>query len=366
MKKIGIVGFRGMVGSTLLERMNLMGDFKHFQTSFFSSSLEGELAPQVENLNHKKILSSVDLKTLQKMDIIITCQGSEYSEEVLPQLRKENYLGYWIDASSSLRLKDDSIIVLDPINDLKIKEGLSKGIKNYVGGNCTVSLMLMALSGLVKEGVIEWVSSMTYQAASGAGAKQMEELMAQMKAIGTSLDENFDSALLREKAINKKLKDDSFPKELFRVPLAGSLIPFIDSEMGDGSSKEEWKGGSETNKILGPEASFPVDGICVRVGSFRAHAQALTIKLKDNVPLERIEEMIRHSHEWIKVIPNNKKDSEDFLNPVDVSGTTDIRVGRLKKLSIGEEYLGLFTVADQLIWGAAEPLRRVLRIIGEA
>lgn len=366
MKKIGIVGFRGMVGSTLLERMELMGDFKNYYTSFFSSSIEGQPAPKVENLHHEKILSSKDLKALHSMDIILTCQGSDYTEEVLPQLRKENYQGYWIDASSSLRLDEDSIIVLDPLNLENINEGLEKGIKNYVGGNCTVSLMLMALSGLIKENLIEWVSSMTYQAASGAGAAQMEELVAQMKCIGAGLEESHSSALSRVSAINEMLKGEDFPTELFRVPLAGSLIPYIDAEMPGGTSKEEWKGYVETNKILGPELTFPVDGICVRVGSFRAHAQALTIKLKDNISLERIENLLKNSHEWIKVVPNTKKDSEDHLNPIAVSGTTDIKVGRLKKMAMGEQYLGLFTVADQLIWGACEPLRRALKIIAEA
>ncbi|MBU4317184.1 MAG: aspartate-semialdehyde dehydrogenase [Proteobacteria bacterium] len=368
--KVGFVGWRGMVGSVLMNRMMAEKDFKGFEATFATTSQVGQKGPDVGLNNQPLHLKDAhDLKMLSGMDIIITCQGGDYTKKVYPELRKSGWSGYWIDAASSLRMDKDSIIVLDPVNRDVIDQGLASGVKNYIGGNCTVSLMLMAMDGLFKNNLVEWLSSMTYQSASGAGANNMRELIQQMAAIGEvskpMLADPASAILDLDTLVSRTMKGDDFPKTNFGVPLAGSVIPWIDTELESGQSREEWKGFAETNKILQTKNPIPVDGICVRVGAMRCHSQALTIKLKKDVPLDEITEMIAKANDWVKVIPNHKPDTVAGLSPAAVSGTLTVPVGRIRKLNMGPEYLTAFTVGDQLLWGAAEPLRRILKIILE-
>jgi len=368
MLKIGFIGWRGMVGSVLMERMKQEGDFKGFEAIFFSTSNVGGKGPDI-GMEIPLLQDAYDIKLLSSLNIIVTCQGGNYTKKVYPELRKNGWNGYWIDSSSALRMMDDSIIVLDPVNRPVIDKGLSSDIKTYVGGNCTVSLMLMALSGLFKENLIEWISSMTYQAASGAGAKHMIELIKQMVFISEAckdvIDDPATTAIFIDRIVTEKLRDSGIPCENFGAPLAASLIPWIDSPMENGQTREEWKGSVETNKILQTKNPIPIDGICVRVGSMRCHSQAFTIKLKKNISLKEIEEIIKNGNEWVKFIPNEKEATIKYLTPAAISGTLDIAIGRIRKLLIGEEYLTAFTVGDQLLWGAAEPIRRILKIIIE-
>ena len=374
MKRVGLVGWRGMVGSVLMQRMREENDFALIDPVFFSTSNAGGIAPNFgQNSGDANLHSAFDIDALKNLDVVITCQGGDYTNEVFPKLRAAGWNGYWIDAASSLRMKDDAIIVLDPVNLEGIKEALRKGVKNYIGGNCTVSLMLMGLGGLFQNNLVEWISAMTYQAASGAGAQNMRELISQMGTIhGAVADLLADpaSAILEiDRKVAETQRAGDFPTGNFRgVPLAGSLIPWIDVPVENGQSKEEWKGGAEANKILGNPAfrtpgSIPIDGLCVRVGAMRCHSQALTIKLKKNVPLDEVADMIAKANQWVKVVPNQREVTERELSPTAVTGTLQIPVGRLHKLAMGDDYLGAFTVGDQLLWGAAEPLRRMLRIL---
>lgn len=373
-KVVGLVGWRGMVGSVLMERMQSQGDFELIEPIFFTTSNVGGKAPEFAK-NETKLLDAKDISALSKCDIIITAQGGDYTNEVFPKLRAAHWNGHWIDAASSLRMKDDTVIILDPVNKSVIEKSLHAGGKNWIGGNCTVSLMLMAMGSLMNKGWIEWVSAMTYQAASGAGAQNMRELLEQMGALHSSVKDelrNPASAILDiDRKVTQTLRDSSFPKENFRnTALAGSLIPWIDVAVENGQSKEEWKGGAECNKILGlppfrTNGSVPIDGLCVRVGAMRCHSQGLTIKLKKNIPLQDIEDTIAAGNEWVKVIPNQREITEKELTPAAVTGTLSVPVGRLHKLAMGDDFLGAFTVGDQLLWGAAEPLRRMLRILLE-
>ncbi|PLK48811.1 aspartate-semialdehyde dehydrogenase [Uliginosibacterium sp. TH139] len=374
MKKVGIVGWRGMVGSVLMQRMREENDFALIEPVFFTTSNAGGAGPAESGGAPLKDAKSI--ADLAKMDVIITCQGGDYTNEVFPQLRAAGWNGYWIDAASSLRMKDDAIIILDPVNKNVIQDGLSKGVKNYVGGNCTVSLMLMALGGLFQNDMVEWATSMTYQAASGAGAQNMRELIAQMGKIHASVADLLAdpaSAILEiDRKVAETMRSADMPVQNFRgVPLAGSLIPWIDVPYEHGQSKEEWKGGAECNKILGKPAfrtagSVPIDGLCVRIGAMRCHSQALTIKLRQDVPLDEIHEILAGANDWVRVVPNERERSERELAPNAVTGHLHVPVGRLHKMAMGGEYLAAFTVGDQLLWGAAEPLRRMLRILLEA
>ncbi len=373
MLTVGFVGWRGMVGSVLLERMRAEHDFDHIEPVFFTTSQAGSLGPSVGSHAAKPLLSAQNLDHLAQMDVIISCQGGDYTEATHTPLRQRGWQGYWIDAASTLRMKEHAIIILDPVNRQVIDNALDQGIKDFVGGNCTVSLMLMALGGLFKADLVEWVSAMTYQAASGAGAQNMRELLAQMGVLHQSVAELLkdpSSAILDiDRRVSETLRSSIMPTENFRhVPLAGSLIPWIDKAVENGQSKEEWKGGAECNKILGlppfrTPGSIPVDGLCVRVGAMRCHSQGLTIKLKKDVPLDEIESLIAGANDWVKVIPNDRELSEKHLTPAAVSGTLSVPIGRLHKLAMGDQYLGAFTVGDQLLWGAAEPLRRMLNIV---
>jgi aspartate-semialdehyde dehydrogenase len=365
MKKVGLVGWRGMVGSVLMQRMREENDFALVEPVFFTTSNIGGQGPQEASGPLKDAKSIDDLKA---MDIIITCQGGDYTTDVFPRLREAGWQGHWVDAASSLRMKDDAVIILDPVNNDVIKASLASGGKNWIGGNCTVSLMLMALGGLFKADLIDWMTSMTYQAASGAGAQNMRELLSQMgeahRVAKTLLDEPASAILDIDREVAGILRDESFPTSNFGVPLAGSLIPWIDKDLGNGQSREEWKGQAETNKILGRAvAPIPVDGLCVRIGAMRCHSQALTIKLKKDVPLDEINAMLAAHNDWVKVVPNQRDVSMRELTPAAVTGTLTVPVGRLRKMSMGPEYLSAFTVGDQLLWGAAEPLRRMLRIL---
>ncbi|MGW8194664.1 MAG: aspartate-semialdehyde dehydrogenase [Desulforhopalus sp.] len=367
MHKVGIIGWRGMVGSVLMERMLTENDFQGFEPIFFTTSQSGQPGPDV-GFGSKPLEDARNVERLAEMDIILSCQGGDYTGSVYNSLRK-NWNGYWIDAASTLRMKDDAVIVLDPVNRAVIDKALNKGIKNYIGGNCTVSLMLMALGGLFANDLVEWISSMTYQAASGAGAKNMRELISQMGELEAEVRELLAdpaSAILDiDKKITAKLNDNTLTMTNWGVPLAASLIPWIDVPVEGGQSKEEWKGVAETNKILGRDAEqrIPVDGLCIRVGAMRCHSQALTIKLKENVSVEEIEKIVAGHNEWVKVIPNDRQLSAQNLTPAKVSGTLTIPVGRIHKMNIGPEYLTAFTVGDQLLWGAAEPVRRMLNIV---
>jgi aspartate-semialdehyde dehydrogenase len=346
-------------------------DFTGFEPHFFTTSQVGLKGPEINGISNP-LLDAYNIELLCDMDIIVSCQGGDYTSKVYSQIREKNTKLYWIDAASTLRMESDSIIVLDPINNDVIQKALSTGIKNFIGGNCTVSLMLMALGGLFKENLVEWISSMTYQAASGAGANNMRELVNQMYEIGNHIKsieakntETYNYSILDlDKDITDILKSEKMPVKFFGVPLAANLIPWIDKAMETGQTREEWKGFAETNKILArTENPIPIDGQCIRIGAMRCHSQAITIKLKSNLPLKQLEEIIQSSNEWVKVIPNTKEDSIKYLTPAAVSGTLTIPVGRLRKMNIGEEYLTCFTVGDQLLWGAAEPLRRILKII---
>lgn len=369
--RLGLVGWRGMVGSVLMERMSAERDFDLVDTVFFSTSNAGGAAPAVPRA--APVLEDAgNLAALAQCDAIITCQGGDWTSAVYPQLRATGWQGWWIDAASSLRMADDAVIILDPVNMAVIEDAMARGVKNYIGGNCTVSLMLLALDGLIKADLIEWVSSMTYQAASGAGAPNMRELLEQMGALNAAVASELadpKSAILEiDRKVSATLRDDAFPTANFGVPLAGSLIPWIDKDLGNGQSKEEWKGGAEANKILGLPAmgepgAMVVEGLCVRVGAMRCHSQALTIKLKRDLPLEEIERLIAGANPWARLVPNTREASMSELSPARVSGTMDIPIGRIRKLAMGPEYLSAFTVGDQLLWGAAEPLRRMLRIV---
>jgi len=370
MKRIGFVGWRGMVGSVLMQRMRDENDFRDIEPVFLSTSQAGQPGPDVGR-DVPSLKDAHDLDELKSMDAIVTCQGGGYTEKVYRQLREAGWDGYWIDAASTLRVADESVIVLDPVNLGVIKDALGAGTKTFVGGNCTVSLMLMGMGGLFHHDLVEWISPMTYQAASGSGAQHMRELIAQMgylrDAAGAEL-ENTGSAILDiDRRITEALRSAGYPSDHFGVPLAGSLIPWIDAALESGQSKEEWKAGAETNKILGrSDNPIPIDGICVRVGAMRSHAQALTIKLKRDVPVDEIEGMLAEANDWVRVIPNEPEASKRELTPATVSGTMSVPIGRLRKLTMGPEYLSAFTVGDQLLWGAAEPLRRMLRILLES
>ena len=367
MKRVGLIGWRGMVGSVLMQRMLEERDFDLIEPVFFTTSNVGGQGPAVgKDVAPLKDAYSID--ELKSLDVILTCQGGDYTSEVFPKLREAGWQGYWIDAASTLRMADASVIVLDPVNRKVIDQSLDAGVKDYIGGNCTVSLMLMALGGLYEAGLVEWMSAMTYQAASGAGAQNMRELIKQMGATHAAVADdlaNPASAILDiDRKVAEAMRGEAFPTENFGVPLAGSLIPYIDKELPNGQSREEWKGQAETNKILGIEnAAIPVDGLCVRIGALRCHSQAFTIKLKKDVPLAEIEALLAAHNDWVKVIPNDRDITARELTPAAVTGTLSIPVGRLRKLNMGPEYLAAFTVGDQLLWGAAEPLRRMLNIL---
>ena len=377
MKLVGLVGWRGMVGSVLMQRMQEEGDFSEIEPVFFSTSNAGGPAPSMAK-NETSLKDASDIDALKKCDIIMTCQGGDYTSAIFPLLRAAGWDGYWIDAASSLRMQDDAIIVLDPVNLKVIKSALQRGVKNYIGGNCTVSCMMMGLGGLFEHDLVQWMTSMTYQAASGGGAQHMRELLTQFGTINAQVRDLLDdpaSAILeidrKVLAIQHALGADETRQ--FGVPLAGNLIPWIDKDLGTGMSREEWKAGAETNKILGRGVAFGadaqkaivVDGLCVRVGAMRCHSQALTIKLTKDVPLDEINDMLAQHNQWVKVVPNNREASMQQLTPAAVTGSLAIPVGRLRKLEMGGDYLSAFTVGDQLLWGAAEPLRRMLRIVLE-
>ena len=373
MKKVGLVGWRGMVGSVLMQRMVDERDFDHIEPVYFSTSTIGGKAPMLAGKDGGLLQDAMSIDLLKKMDIVITCQGGDYTKEVFPKLRATGWNGHWIDAASSLRMEKDAVIVLDPVNLNVIQNALVKGGKNWIGGNCTVSLMLMGLGGLFQKDLVEWVSAMTYQAASGAGAQNMRELLSQMgalhDAVKTELADPASAILEIDRKVADAMRASSFPTKNFRnTALAGSLIPWIDVPVEGGQSKEEWKGGAECNKILGRPAfrtpgSIPIDGLCVRIGAMRCHSQGLTIKLRKDVPLDEVSDIIAQGNQWAKVIPNEREISERELTPAAVTGTLAVPVGRLHKMAIGPEYLAAFTVGDQLLWGAAEPLRRMLRIL---
>lgn len=371
---VGIVGWRGMVGSVLMQRMRDENDFSLLEPVFFSTSNAGGAAPEWAS-GASALQDAYDIEILKKLPIIVTAQGGDYTAAVYPKLRAAGWSGVWIDAASTLRMKDDAIIVLDPVNRPVIDAAMKRGVRDYVGGNCTVSCMLMGLAGLFKHDMVEWMSSMTYQAASGGGARHMRELLTQFgelnQAVRPLLDDPASAILDIDRGVLQAQQDDALPQDNFGVPLGGSLIPWIDSDLGNGMSREEWKGGAETNKILGRgagsgQAEIPVDGLCVRIGAMRCHSQALTIKLRRDVPMDEIDDAIRTGTDWARLVPNEKDASMRALTPVAVTGTLDIPVGRLRKMSMGPDYLSAFTVGDQLLWGAAEPLRRMLRItLGE-
>ena len=366
MKKVGFIGWRGMVGSVLMERLKEENDFAKIESYFFSTSLGGEKAPNFGN-SFPTVLSSRNLEELKRMDILVSCQGGEFTTEIHPLLRESGWKGHWVDAASTLRMKPDSVIVLDPVNRQFIQDSVAKGVKDFIGGNCTVSLMLIALHGLFKENLVEWVSSMTYQAASGAGAKNMLELLSQMESVGRVLQSNPSmDALAIEKEANSLISSDHFPTSSFGYPLALNLLPWIDSELPNGQSKEEWKAQVEANKILQTASDIPIDGTCVRVSALRCHSQALTIKLKQTVELSTIESLIKEANPWVRLVDNNKAATLKQLTPAAVSGKLQIPIGRVRKMSLGDQYLNAFTCGDQLLWGAAEPLRCVLNmLVGE-
>lgn len=368
--RVGFVGWRGMVGSVLMDRMQAENDFADIEPIFFTTSNVGGAAPAVAS-GLPALKDAFSIADLKQLDVIITCQGGDYTNDVFPKLRSEGWNGYWIDAASSLRMDKDSLIILDPVNLDVIKNGIAKGVKNYIGGNCTVSLMLMGLGGLFRAGLVDWVSSMTYQAASGAGAQNMRELISQMGTIHASVAAKLAdpaSAILEiDRQVAESMRSADFPRDNFGHPLAGSLLPYIDKQLESRQSKEEWKGQVETNKILGRNDNpIPVDGLCVRIGAMRCHSQALTIKLNKDVPLADIEAMLAEANQWAKVVPNERDASLRDLTPTAVTGTLSVPVGRLRKMNMGPQYLSAFTVGDQLLWGAAEPLRRMLRILKEA
>jgi len=370
MKRVGFIGWRGMVGSVLMQRMREENDFANIEPVFFTTSQSGLAGPDVGK-DIPSLKDANDIAELSTMDIIVTCQGGDYTNEIYPALRKSGWDGYWIDAASSLRMKEESIIVLDPVNKNVITTGILNGIKTYVGGNCTVSLMLMAVGGLFERDLVEWIAPMTYQSASGAGARNMRELIKQMGAIHDNvklLNDDPASAILEiDKNVTDFLRSDAYPTEQWPAPLAASLIPWIDVPRDTGQTKEEWKAQVETNKILGRSANpVPIDGLCVRIGAMRCHSQALTIKMKQDVPLDEISDMLAQHNDWVKVVANEPAATIKQLTPAAVTGTLTVPVGRMRKLSMGKDYLSAFTVGDQLLWGAAEPLRRMLRILLES
>ncbi len=366
-KKLGIIGWRGMVGSVLVERMLAEGDFDLVEPVFFTTSSVGAAGPDIGRPTGP-LQDANDVAALARNDILITCQGGDYTKAVHAKLRAAGWTGYWIDAASALRMAKDAVIILDPVNRPVIDRALAAGVKDYIGGNCTVSLMLMAIDGLLKADLVEWVTAMTYQAASGAGAQNMRELLQQMGEVhfaAKALLADPASAILDiDREVAGILRDEKFPTTHFGVPLAGSLLPWIDADLGNGQSREEWKGHAETNKILGREnAPVMVDGLCVRVGAMRCHSQGLTIKLRSDIPVAEIEAILAKANDWVRVVPNRRAETLERLTPAAVTGTLQVPIGRLRKLNMGGEYLSAFTVGDQLLWGAAEPLRRMLRIV---
>ena len=368
--RVGIVGWRGMVGSVLVQRMREERDFDHVEPVFFSTSQAGGKGPDIGKPT-EKVGDANDAAALKKLPVIISCQGGDYTSEIYPKLRAAGWRGYWIDAASALRMKEDAVIVLDPVNMPTIKEGLARGRKDFIGANCTVGLMLMGMSGLFQRDLIEWATCMTYQAASGGGAAQMRELAQQMRHLGEvarpAIEDPAATALDIDRRMTGALRNGELPKKEIGYPLAGSLLPWIDKDLGNGQSREEWKAQAEGNKILGrSERPIPIDGICVRIGAMRCHSQALTIKLKRDVPLGEIEGMLAEAHDWVKVVPNRREESLAELTPAAVTGKLSVPVGRLRKMPMGGEYLAAFTLGDQLLWGAAEPLRRMLRILLES
>ncbi len=370
MMKVGLVGWRGMVGSVLMGRMREEHDFDHIDPVFFTTSNVGGKSPDIGR-DLPPLKDAVSIDDLKLCDTIITCQGGDYTQDVYPKLRAAGWTGYWIDAASTLRMKDEAIIILDPVNGNVIRDGISNGVKTYVGGNCTVSLMLMSMGGLFDAGLVEWVSPMTYQAASGAGARNMRELIQQMGAVHAEVKDLLDDPASAILEIDRKVADfirsDRYPVDAWPVPLAGNLIPWIDVALESGQSKEEWKAQVEANKIMGRgDNPIPIDGLCVRVGAMRCHSQALTIKLNRDVPLADIDSLIAEHNQWVKVVPNDRELTMQELTPAAVTGTLTVPIGRMRKLNMGPQYLTAFTVGDQLLWGAAEPLRRMLRILLEA
>jgi aspartate-semialdehyde dehydrogenase len=370
MKKVGFVGWRGMVGSVLMQRMREEQDFSWIEEPvFYTTSQPGEPGPDVGR-EIPPLQDANDLQLLSSMDAIVSCQGGDYTKQVHADLRSSGWTGYWIDAASTLRMHDNSVIILDPVNRSVIEDALVAGKRDYIGGNCTVSLMMMAMGGLFEHDLVEWISVMTYQAASGGGARHMRELIAGMGSLHQSVADQLDdptSAILEiDRLVTERLASVDYPSEQFGVPLAGSLIPWIDSQLDNGQSREEWKAGVEANKILGRTADLiPIDGLCVRIGAMRCHSQALTVKLKRNAPVEEIEQMLAESNDWVQVLPNDRQISMEQLTPAVVTGSLNVPVGRLRKMNMGDDYLAAFTVGDQLLWGAAEPLRRMLNILRE-
>ena len=368
MKTVGFVGWRGMVGSVLMERMIAEKDFADIEPIFFTTSNVGGAGPDVgKSVGPLKDAFSID--ELKQLDVIVSCQGGDYTTEVFPKLRQAGWQGYWIDAASTLRMEDDAIIVLDPVNGELIRDGLKRGVKNFIGGNCTNSILLMGVNGLFREGLVEWVSSMTYQAASGGGANHMRELLKGMGVIHSAVADQLatpsSSIIDIDRKVAQTIRDD-VPHEFFDAPLAGGLIPWIDKQLDNGQSKEEWKGQAEVNKIIGSRETVPVDGLCVRIGAMRCHSLALTMKLKRDLPLAEIEALIKSGNPWVKFVPNDRALTAKELTPASITGGLQIGVGRVRKLNMGPEYVSVFVIGDQLLWGAAEPLRRMLRILREA
>ena len=368
-KTCGFVGWRGMVGSVLMQRMAEENDFAHFEPVFFSTSNAGGEGPALDGKPTGRLVDANDIEALSKLDVVISCQGGDYTKAVHPKLRAAGWKGYWIDAASALRMKDEAVIILDPLNLDAIKRAVAGGTRDFIGGNCTVSLMLMGMHGLFKHDLVEWTTAMTYQAASGAGAANMRELLVQMgvlqRAAAKELDQPATAILDIDRKTTVAMRDGAFPTAEFKYPLAGNLLPWIDMDLGNGQSREEWKAQAEGNKILGRSGAdaIPIDGLCVRVGTMRCHSQALTVKLKSDVPVDEIEDMLADANPWARVVPNTRDASLAELTPAKVTGTLDVPIGRLRKLSMGPQYLSAFTVGDQLLWGAAEPLRRMLRIL---
>ncbi len=372
MKQVGIIGWRGMVGSVLLERMREEHDFEHIAPTFFSTSQSGTPGPSIGGAGERGAPALVqdanDIAALAKFPILISTQGGDYTQALHPRLRAAGWQGYWIDAASTLRMEKSAVIVLDPVNLPVMQAAREQGCKDWIGGNCTVSLMLMAVSGLMRAGAVEWITAMTYQSASGAGAQNMRELLEQMGVVhgaAAKLLENPSAGILDiDRAVGEVLQSSQFPKSNFGVPLACSLIPWIDKDLGNGQSREEWKAGAEANKILGTEhRPVPIEGLCVRVGAMRCHSQALTIKLVEDIPLAEVERLVAGGNPWVRLIPNDKDSSIRALSPAAVSGRMEVPIGRLRKLAMGGDYLSAFTVGDQLLWGAAEPLRRTMRFL---
>lgn len=367
MKRVGLVGWRGMVGSVLMQRMQQEHDFDVIEPVFFTTSQAGKAAPNFGK-DAGTLKDATDIKQLSEMDIIISCQGGDYTTEVYPQLRAAGWTGYWIDAASTMRMEDDAVIILDPVNRNVIDAALDRGVKNYIGGNCTNSILLMGLGGLFKAGLVEWVSSMTYQAASGGGANHMRELLKGMGVVHATVQNELAdpaSAILEiDRKVAAAIRED-VPTDFFGAPLAGGLIPWIDKQLDNGQSKEEWKGQAEVNKILGTSETIPVDGLCVRIGAMRCHSLALTLKLTKDLPLSELEAIIKDGNPWVKWVPNDRETTVRELTPASITGQLDVGVGRVRKLNMGPEYLSAFVIGDQLLWGAAEPLRRMLRILLE-